>query len=712
MKILMLIIASDTEIVYDDHKKIWSSYMNSNSDIDAFFIQYRDGPQELIGNTFWLNGTESFDGIFTKTIDSIDFFLNKTHYDFVVRTNLSSVWNFKVLIKYLKTLPTKGVYSGFIGNHNGILFASGSGFIMSNDICRLLVKNKHLKEEYYALDDVTIGYILNKHGIKLINNSRNDTLKYDPESYHYRVKISNRNDEKNIMKNILTLFPDTKISIYDIITSDKYLNEFVKKYYKTDVIVNKNSSVWRSKIHNPPDKNTDIIISGHSDYGITDDLVQYYNPSIWWTINKQTSDPRVHALPLGITNNTSESELHPIYGNLESMIQVMNEPKRDKNLVYMNFNINTHSERNNVFNLFKDKSWITIGKIENTISGRTNFLRDIRNHTFVLCPRGNGIDTHRLWETLYMGSIPIVKNNLAYSDFKDLPICFVDSWEQITPEFLQLESIRIKDSKWNLDKLKISYWINKIDESNKIKLGTVITSSDLNPVYCEFIPLFIKAWNTLFPEVDVFVILIANDIPDFLKDYSKNIKLFKPIEGIHTAFQAQCIRLLYPQHIEKNEGVLITDMDMIPMNRFYYEDAIKNISKNTFIAYRDVLLPREIPICYNIAIPSIWRKMFEGETIEKWYQTTKYSGIHGGSGWNTDQTVLIKKFNEYSGEKTILNDRITKYKRLDRWGSNFNDPDLRNKIKSGIFSDYHCLRPYSQYKQINDFIVESLHINI
>lgn len=241
-----------------------------------------------------------------------------------------------------------------------------------------------------------------------------------------------------------------------------------------------------------------------------------------------------------------------------------------------------------------------------------------------------------------------------------------------------------------------------------MKLGTVLTACDLNPLYCEFIPLFIQAWSTLFPEVDVLVVLVANEIPSFLKDYSKHIKLFNPIDGIHTAFQSQCIRLLYPQYIERDEGVLITDMDMMPMNRFYYEDAIKGISNNTFIAYRDVLLPHEIPMCYNIAIPSVWRKVFEGETIEQWYKNTSYSGIHGGSGWNMDQIMLIKKFNEYSGEKTILNDRITKYNRLDRYGTNFRDPTLKNKIRSGTFSDYHCLRPYSKYKEMNDFIISNL----
>lgn len=266
----------------------------------------------------------------------------------------------------------------------------------------------------------------------------------------------------------------------DIITTDKYLSAFSNSYYKTDCILSKSPISWRGTQHEPPSKNQKIIISGHSDYGITEDLVEYYNPQIWWAVNKQTLSSRVHALPLGITNDTHESSLHPIYGNLDCMIQVMNEPKQSKNLVYLNFNQNTHPERKAVYDIFNSKDWITLGQIENTVEGRTNFLRDIRNHTFVLCPRGNGIDTHRLWETLYMGSIPIVKKDIGYSDFSDLPICFVDSWDQVTPEFLETEKQRIESRSWNLDKLKVSYWINKIRDTyvdwnsmntGQIKLG-------------------------------------------------------------------------------------------------------------------------------------------------------------------------------------------------------------------------------------------------
>ena len=253
---------------------------------------------------------------------------------------------------------------------------------------------------------------------------------------------------------------------YDIITGDKFLKTFPEHYYKTDCIIFRSSILWRNKPLYPPSKNLNLIISGHSDYEITSSQVEYFTPQIWYTVNKQTLDPRVHSIPLGIPNDTNETEKHHIFGNIDLMIRAMNTPQKNENMVYMNFNICTYpQERQFIFDFFKNNTWVTQGILEISMVGRERYLRDIRNHTFVLCPRGNGVDTHRLWETLYMGSIPIVKKDVAFDEFQDLPICFINRWEDVTLDFLNKESQRILSTSWNMNKLDMSYWIQKIKES-------------------------------------------------------------------------------------------------------------------------------------------------------------------------------------------------------------------------------------------------------
>jgi hypothetical protein len=248
----------------------------------------------------------------------------------------------------------------------------------------------------------------------------------------------------------------------DVITNDGFLSSFQQVYHKTDVFY-VGRIRWRNKFYLPPPADSPFIISGHSDFPITDEIVAKYKFKQWWTVNSQTL--RVNGIPLGITNDCDDSPIHRIYGNTAIMKKALDIPRVIQNRVYLNFSVNTHPSRRVVYNMFKYFSWVTVGEQIQTLNGRFKFLQTIRNHEFVLCPRGNGVDTCRLWETLYMGSIPIVQRDIAHRDWEDLPIAWVNSFSEVTPEWLDSQLTRIQEGTWNMEKLKLSYWVKKISES-------------------------------------------------------------------------------------------------------------------------------------------------------------------------------------------------------------------------------------------------------
>ena len=43
-----------------------------------------------------------------------------------------------------------------------------------------------------------------------------------------------------------------------------------------------------------------------------------------------------------------------------------------------------------------------------------------------------------------------------------------------------------------------------------MKLTDVLTATDTNPLYYKFVPIFIRAWKKLFPDVNIHIILICN----------------------------------------------------------------------------------------------------------------------------------------------------------------------------------------------------------
>ena len=216
MKVLILIISSDDIPVYEKHHTVWRTYMNSAPMIDSYFIKYHEELTGLHGDTFYLSGTESYENIITKTLDAFEYFKHSS-YDFIIRSNLSSLWNFTALLTYLQTLPSQGVYSGIIGNYNGLQYVSGAGIIITPDILRILLDYRAHTELIRVIDDVDIGCTLLSMEVQCSQGNRKDFFSremvdaytYDPSVYHYRFKWHNsslREEEPDCMLALLERF--------------------------------------------------------------------------------------------------------------------------------------------------------------------------------------------------------------------------------------------------------------------------------------------------------------------------------------------------------------------------------------------------------------------------------------------------------------------------------------------------------------------------
>jgi len=82
-------------------------------------------------------------------------------------------------------------------------------------------------------------------------------------------------------------------------------------------------------------------------------------------------------------------------------------------------------------------------------------------YAFVLSPYGNGFDCHRTYETLCLGSIPIVKAPHFKELFEGLPVLNVNEWSDITPELLEKTQLEFSLRAWNWEKLTMTYWTSK-----------------------------------------------------------------------------------------------------------------------------------------------------------------------------------------------------------------------------------------------------------
>lgn len=215
-------------------------------------------------------------------------------------------------------------------------------------------------------------------------------------------------------------------------------------------------------LKNVKNLNNLALISGQSDRLIDEHIFSKKPDCIktWFAINVTYSHKDLIPIPLGIANEYSPKNIR--VSDIDNS-KIKNFKKLEK--LYVNLRKNTNlNERSGIENLFKDEEWVTFKEPNLNIK---QYMTDLSLHKFVLCPWGNGIDTHRLWETLYSGGIPVTKFNTAYESFKNLPIIFVNNYEEINIDFLQKESMKVNKNK--LDLLLNNYWIELIQKNQKVK---------------------------------------------------------------------------------------------------------------------------------------------------------------------------------------------------------------------------------------------------
>jgi hypothetical protein len=253
-----------------------------------------------------------------------------------------------------------------------------------------------------------------------------------------------------------------------------------------------------------------------------------------------------------------------------------------------------------------------------------------------------------------------------------------------------------------------------------LRLTHALVASDLNAAYLDFWPLVKRAWPAV-AGLEPVLVLVAEpaEVPVALR-HDPAVHVFAPLAGVHTAFQAQCIRLLYPALLAVEGGVVTSDADMVPLNRRYFHRPAAQVDEDHFVAYRNVLLAnREVPICYNAARPATWRTVFRIDSdadvrrrLREWSDGVEYAGIRGEAGWATDQHLLHDALLEHgrsTGTVWILDDHYTGFRRLERArllkGRGLDGRERRGILR-GAYSDFHCASPEQRYREVNELAVE------
>lgn len=202
------------------------------------------------------------------------------------------------------------------------------------------------------------------------------------------------------------------------------------------------------------------LVIGKGDYLIDETFLEQLPPNLSYVLanNVNTTDSRIHYLPMG--RDFRSLALFPD----------LKPSSLKKTLCYCNFSIDTHPIREFVAKQLQGKSFVKMdhmGSFLNYQLSRAQFFECLRESKFCICPRGNAFDTFRLWDCLYVGTIPIVVQEAVFhKELQDLPILFLDSYEELVnldKDYLEEKYNSLLSEKFNYRKLFHSYWLNKLD---------------------------------------------------------------------------------------------------------------------------------------------------------------------------------------------------------------------------------------------------------
>lgn len=172
------------------------------------------------------------------------------------------------------------------------------------------------------------------------------------------------------------------------------------------------------------------------------------------------------SLPIGLERPHWSLSRYGENGHKHKKINEFVSLNFEKNILcYLNFSIETNrAKREWVINHFRTEDWCSI-RLAGINGSLDTYFTECKQSHFVMCPDGNGIDCHRNWEMLYLGVTPIIEKSHFHNEiYSDLPVLIVDSFKDITHNFL-IRNINKQNQNYNFEKYKFSFWKNKIENS-------------------------------------------------------------------------------------------------------------------------------------------------------------------------------------------------------------------------------------------------------
>lgn len=225
-----------------------------------------------------------------------------------------------------------------------------------------------------------------------------------------------------------------------------------------------------------PDKKF-VLVTGYEDTTIPDDFPQkakqiLASPNLikWFSENVTRETKKLQLIPIGLDYHSvigGYMQVGPVESPVKQeklILALQKKPYNERELkIYCNFLHSIEGRRysqDRIDALQKIPADLLV--YEQNFVPRADSWSNMVKYAFVLSPHGNGLDCHRTWEALALGSIPIVKSSSLDALYEGLPVLIVKDWSDVSLELLQQTIKNFKSKQFNYDKLTLAYWRDQL----------------------------------------------------------------------------------------------------------------------------------------------------------------------------------------------------------------------------------------------------------
>ncbi len=220
-------------------------------------------------------------------------------------------------------------------------------------------------------------------------------------------------------------------------------------------------------------ENKFIIFTSHEDTPIDDQIKIPDNVLGIYAVNAEHFGGKIHPFPYGVQRAINRPG-QPIDNRIDVLKEEIGKIQTPTKLLYINCGIGRNKDRQTLTD-FDGLPWVTTRFNEDSMyfgyDRYREFLTEMRDHKFMICPIGHGLDCHRNWELLYMQRVPVMKKSPYFTCLMGgFPVLFVDNWSDVTQELLERSDYLFDQAQeMDLNKLDLNLMFKSIISSYGIK---------------------------------------------------------------------------------------------------------------------------------------------------------------------------------------------------------------------------------------------------